>query len=178
VFCGCYPREVFDRIGFFDEAMIRIEDREFNARLRHNGGRILLDPALTCTYHPRTQLITYLKWTFSGPFRIFYSRKLTRTSLVSLRNLAPAAFAMYHLALPIEIWLFGWRALLPLFAYTLVAVFASVQEATLHKRWKVVLLLPSLFYTTHLLYGLGSIWGWVRSFLPLPPPVPEGKFSH
>lgn len=34
VFGGCYRREVFDRIGLFNEALIRGQDREFNVRLR------------------------------------------------------------------------------------------------------------------------------------------------
>jgi cellulose synthase/poly-beta-1,6-N-acetylglucosamine synthase-like glycosyltransferase len=178
VYCGCFPREVFDRVGFFDESMIRIEDREFNARIRQKGGRILLDPALTCTYYPRTHIRTYLKWTFSGPFRIFYSRRLTDTPLVSARNLAPAAFILYHLLLPIGFWLIGWPAFLPLAAYVLTAIWAACSEAMLYRRWTVAVLLPPLFYMTHLLYGVGSIWGWLRSLLPIAPPRPEGKFSH
>jgi glycosyltransferase involved in cell wall biosynthesis len=178
VYCGCYPRAVFDRVGFFDESMIRIEDREFNARLRQAGGRILLDPALTCTYHPRTQFRSYLKWTFSGPFRVFYSRRLTRTRLVNARNFVPAIFVLYHLALPSVLWLVGWTAILPLAAYLLLALWAGAEEAWMHRRWVVLLLLPPLFYLTHLLYGIGSLWGILRSVLPMPPPAPEGRFAH
>jgi glycosyltransferase involved in cell wall biosynthesis len=178
VYCGCYPRAVFDRIGLFDEAMIRIEDREFNSRLRQAGGRILLDPTLTCTYYPRTQLGPYLKWTFSGPFRIFYSRRLTSTPLVSLRNLPPLAFVVYHLALPVMFAWVGWVAFLPLAAYFLAAIGAAAQEVVMHRRAAVLFLLPPLFYVTHLLYGVGGLWGWLRSLLPMKPPTAEGKFSH
>ena len=178
VFCGCYRRSVFERIGFFDEAMIRIEDREFNARLRQAGGRILLDPALTCVYHPRTRLVPYLRWTFSGPFRLFYSRRLTRTRMLSRRNLVPMAFVLYHMALPAACWLLGWPALLPLVVYAMVDLGAAVREARRYRRLSVLLLLLPLFYVTHLVYGVGSLWGWLRSLLPLPPPAPESKFAH
>ena len=178
VFCGCYPRAVFDRIGYFDESMIRIEDREFNARLRQAGGRILLDPTVTCVYHPRTQLRSYLRWIFSGPFRVFYSRRLTRTRLFGARNLVPAAFVLYHLVLPVAIWLIGWIAVFPLIVYALLAVVASIGEARLHRRWVMLLLLPPLFYLTHWSYGVGSLWGILRSILPMPAPSPEGKFAH
>lgn len=178
VYCGCYPRAVFDRIGLFDEAMIRIEDREFNSRLRRAGGRILLDPSLTCTYYPRTQLGPYLKWTFSGPFRIFYSRRLTATPLVSFRNLPPLAFVAYHLLLPAAFLLLGWAVFLPLAAYFLAALGAAAQESLMHRRMAVLVFLPPLFYLTHLLYGVGGWWGWLRSLLPLKPPTAEGKFSH
>ena len=40
VYLGCWPREVFDRIGFFDDELVRNQDDEFNLRLVRNGGRI------------------------------------------------------------------------------------------------------------------------------------------
>ena len=178
VYCGCYPRWVFKRIGMFNEQMIRIEDREFNARLRAAGGKILLDPSLTCTYHPRTQLFSYVKWTFSGPFRLFYSRRLSTARLLHLRNYVPLGFVVYHLTLPALLLKTGWWPLSPLAIYTLLALGASVTEARLHRRATLILPLITLFYLTHLIYGLGSLWGLLRSLLPLPPPPPEGKFSH
>lgn len=178
VYCGCYPRRVFDAIGWFDESMIRIEDREFNARLRAAGGRILLDPSLTCTYHPRTQLGHYLRWTFSGPFRIFYSRRLTSTPLVRPRNYIPLLFALYHLILPFAIRPGGVWAWVPLGLYGLLAIGAAIGEARVYRRPALVFVLVPLFYLTHLIYGLGGLWGCVRALLPLPAPRPEGKFSH
>ena len=41
---GCYRREVFDRIGLFDEELVRNQDDELNLRLIKHGGRILLSP--------------------------------------------------------------------------------------------------------------------------------------
>ena len=41
---GCYRRDVFDRIGKFDEDLLRNQDLEFNLRLRKRRGRILLVP--------------------------------------------------------------------------------------------------------------------------------------
>ena len=41
---GCYRREIFDRIGLFDEELIRNQDDELNFRLIRRGGRVLLPP--------------------------------------------------------------------------------------------------------------------------------------
>ncbi|GJQ23461.1 MAG: hypothetical protein HBSAPP01_12510 [Candidatus Brocadia sapporoensis] len=41
---GCYKREVFQRIGLFDEDLVRNQDDEFNLRLTKNGGKLLLVP--------------------------------------------------------------------------------------------------------------------------------------
>src|SRR5262249_46312079 len=40
VYLGCWPKEVFDRIGFFDEDLVRNQDDEFNLRLLRSGGKI------------------------------------------------------------------------------------------------------------------------------------------
>ena len=45
VYLGAWRRDVFERIGFFDEELVRDQDDEFNYRLRATGGRVLLTPA-------------------------------------------------------------------------------------------------------------------------------------
>ena len=37
---GCWRKEVFDRIGLFDEELVRNQDDEFNLRLTRAGGKI------------------------------------------------------------------------------------------------------------------------------------------
>ena len=39
VYMGAWPRQVFDRIGPFDEEQVRNQDDEFNYRLLERGGR-------------------------------------------------------------------------------------------------------------------------------------------
>ncbi len=57
VFGGCYRKEVFDRIGVFDEQLVRNQDDEFNHRLIARGGRILLVPDVVSYYYPRRSLV-------------------------------------------------------------------------------------------------------------------------
>src|SRR2546426_333435 len=56
VYLGAWPREVFDRIGGFDEEMVRNQDDELNFRLVQSGGHIWLDPSIRSTYHSRGRL--------------------------------------------------------------------------------------------------------------------------
>ena len=49
-------REVFERIGLFDEAMVRNQDIEFTTRARAAGFDVLTDPALKCRYSPPSTL--------------------------------------------------------------------------------------------------------------------------
>lgn len=50
---GSYKRQLFEKIGYFDESLLANEDYEFNTRIRQSGGRIWLDPAIQCTYFAR-----------------------------------------------------------------------------------------------------------------------------
>lgn len=90
---GVYRREVFDRIGTFDEAFIRNQDDELNLRLTRAGGKILLVPTLRIRYFVRDSIrmlarqyyqYGYWKW------RVF--RKHGR--FASLRHVAPSAFLL------------------------------------------------------------------------------------
>src|SRR6185369_10491394 len=39
VYLGCWPRDVFDRFGLFDEGLVRNQDDEFNLRLTKGGAK-------------------------------------------------------------------------------------------------------------------------------------------
>src|SRR5258708_10265827 len=49
---GAFRREIFDRVGMYNEKLVRNQDNELNARIRKAGGRIYLTPTLTTQYNP------------------------------------------------------------------------------------------------------------------------------
>jgi glycosyltransferase involved in cell wall biosynthesis len=65
VFGGCYRREVFDRVGFFNENLVRGQDMEFNLRLKKAGGKTLLVPDIVSNYYARSDIKSFCKhnWT-------------------------------------------------------------------------------------------------------------------
>ena len=56
VYLGCWPRWVFDRVGMFDEELVRNQDDELSYRIRQAGGTILFDPSIEVAYRPRESL--------------------------------------------------------------------------------------------------------------------------
>ena len=54
VYMGAWRREVFDKVGGFDEELVRNQDDEFNYRLRASGGKILLSPTINSRYYNRS----------------------------------------------------------------------------------------------------------------------------
>jgi glycosyltransferase involved in cell wall biosynthesis len=49
---GAYRKEIFARCGQYNETLIRAQDCELHARIRHVGGRIYQTPELLTHYYP------------------------------------------------------------------------------------------------------------------------------
>jgi lipopolysaccharide/colanic/teichoic acid biosynthesis glycosyltransferase/glycosyltransferase involved in cell wall biosynthesis len=188
VFPGCWRRRVFEKIGLFNEFMVRAEDREFYARLARAGGSVFVDPSLRLTYFPRTGLGTYVRYCAINGFWVFYARRFTRTRLIFWRNLVPLAFVLWHLAAilvgvllpPLLPFL-----LAPIAAYWGLNALISVQLAWTHRNAALFPCLFVLFPLTHYPYGLGSLYGWLRATVEGkhasrkdPAPSPPGAEVH
>ncbi len=65
---GAYRRDVFDRVGLFDEKLVGNEDDEFNYRLRRDGGKLFLTSAIKSFYYTRASLRALWKQYFSYGF--------------------------------------------------------------------------------------------------------------
>lgn len=166
VFCGCYRRHVFDRIGLFNEKLIRTQDREFNERLRAAGGKIMLDPAARCTYFPRTEWATYCQWNYQGAYWLYYASRFTTTRMKSWRNLLPTGFVLWHLLTLVLSFVLPIAAAVmavPILCYWLLNAFVSLRTAGREKSPGMMLPLMLLFATTHYSYGLGALHGWLAA---------------
>jgi succinoglycan biosynthesis protein ExoA len=50
---GAFRRDVFEKVGLFDESLVRNQDYEFNVRIRAAGERVHFDPRIRFAYTPR-----------------------------------------------------------------------------------------------------------------------------
>lgn len=164
VFGGCYRRAVFDRIGLFDEALTRAQDRELNDRLRQAGGKILLLPDITCVYYPRSDYREFCSWIFEAGYWPFAASRSVGRWIGSWRNVVPAGFVLT---------VAGGALLSPfsrrvrrltgavLFAYASAALASSARLALRNRDPRLLAGMPLVFGTTHVVYGAGSIWALV-----------------
>ena len=160
VFGGCWRREVFERVGKFNERLARGQDMEFNIRLKRAGGKILLDPAIESRYFARAAPGAFLKhnWT-NGVWAVLpfgYSRQMP----VKARHLAPLAFvsALGASAWPGLHWLLAAVAA----PYVALSLAVSCAAAWREKNVRLAALLPVVFFGLHFAYGMGSAWGVAR----------------
>ncbi|MGA3187349.1 MAG: glycosyltransferase family 2 protein [Bryobacteraceae bacterium] len=159
VFGGCWRRELFSRLGGFNERLARGQDIEFNLRLRRAGGIILLDPAIVCDYYARTNLASFWKHNFANGVWAVLPFARTDVIPVRARHLIPLAFVT---ALAASFLLpFPWSIAVPA-AYLAANLAASVKIALDLRQALYLALLPVVFASLHLAYGLGSAWGCLQ----------------
>ena len=163
VFGGCWRREVFDRLGGFNEKLVRGQDLEFNLRLRNSGGRILLAPDLETRYYARATLPSFWRHNWSNGVWVLLAFAFSEVMPVRLRHLAPLAFVC---ALGLGTAAVGFAHwILPAIAlpYLALNLGASTQAAWRERNWKLLFLLPVTFLSLHVPYGAGSLWGALQA---------------
>ena len=163
VYLGAWRRDLFDRIGNFDETMVRNQDDEFNYRLRAQGGKILLDPTIKSEYQNRATPRALWKQYFQyGYWKVRVLQKHPRQ--MQLRQFVPPLFVatVVLLALLAVVIKAAWLPLLGVLTlYVLASVIGSVLTAV-RSSLQVLPLLPLTFALIHFAYGLGFLFGLIR----------------
>jgi succinoglycan biosynthesis protein ExoA len=160
VFGGVYRREVFDKIGLFDEELVRNQDDELNLRLTRAGGKIWQSPLIKSWYRPRTsfkdlwrQYVQYGYW----KVRVIQKHRMP----ASVRQLVPGCFVLsLTLSAITSLWVSSaaWFLATLLSAYLACNVIASCITAA-RTNWRLLPLLPAIFACYHFAYGYGFLRG-------------------
>ncbi|RLL89269.1 glycosyl transferase [Mesotoga sp. HF07.pep.5.2.highcov] len=161
---GFYRKEVFEKIGLFNENLVRNQDIEFNLRLKRSGGKILLSPELEITYYSRSDLKGFLKNNFGNGFWVVFASRFSKTPF-SARHLVPMIFTLFLLFgvfLPFFPPALTYFWLIPLLLYLTMDLIFSVRIMGQCSEKSSLLLAMVLFPLLHLAYGLGSIAGLLR----------------
>ena len=164
---AAYRKAVFDKVGGFNENLVRTEDNELHYRMRQAGYRFCQCPEIVSYLHARSTLRGMLNQKWGNGFWVGATLPICPGCL-SLYNFVPAVFALVFLSAV------GWCVQnLSLFAlvflgliYGLAAFAAAVREIVREPHWGVkalLLLLPPFFLMMHLAYGLGTLLGLIFS---------------
>jgi len=163
VYLGAYRRELFDRIGLFDEEMVRDQDDEFNYRLRAQGGRIRLCPQIRSEYTNRSSPSRLWKQYYEyGYWKVRVLQKHPRQ--MSWRHFMPPAFVL-ALSSGVVLLFFGmpWSLLITAGSYILACSAASMWVAA-KSGIRYLCTLPAVFAILHMSYGVGFLVGLIRFF--------------
>ena len=185
VFGGCYRRDVFAKVGRFNEQLVRGQDFEFNVRLHRAGLKTLLVPSIRSVYFARSTLSDFLNHNWANGIWAILPFRYSEVVPVSFRHLVPMLFVGMLLTLGVLGMLVPAAAIVALailVAYTAVTVLVSIVIAVEQRDPRLILVMPVVFWSLHLTYGFGSLWAAVRSVnaiwrhasLALPIPTRKG----
>ena len=156
---GVFPREVFAKVGFFDERLTRNQDNEFNARLRRYGYKIAFDPAIKTNYKNQAGLSGLVRQAFFTGMWNVYTLRLHPYSF-QWRRFIPSVFVLYLITLICSLALctgnFVVAYSVPFCIYSFLNLFFSSRlgfSATVSLRVFVT------FFVYHVCYGSGTLFG-------------------
>jgi glycosyltransferase involved in cell wall biosynthesis len=157
---GFFKRELFTKIGYFNEKLIRCQDYEYNRRIIKNNGIIWRDPAIRVFYFNQPTLYKFLKKqiTLEAPFNpyMWYLAPYT----FAYRHGITGIFTMSFLIGLILSFFFTWAKiafLSVMLLYLCLAVASAIQQAIRYKEPLHILTMPFAFFSYHFLHGTG-IW--------------------
>ncbi len=164
VFGGCYRKEVFDKIGMYNEDLIRSQDMEFNLRMKKAGLKTLLIPDIVSRYYARSTLISFTKHNFTNGVWAILPFKYSSIIPVSLRHFVPLLFVLGLgvsglLALFSKISFFFFIAIV--LSYMILNMYFSIDIAVKNRDLSLLFVSPLIFLLLHISYGIGSAAGAV-----------------
>jgi len=167
VYLGCWKKSTLERIGFFDEELVRNQDDELNLRIKRLGGKIWQSPLIKSWYYPRASLSALFKQYMQYGYwkvRVIQKHKLP----ASFRHIVPGLFVSCLI-------IFGGLAFISSFAliiffslaivYILGSALATLFTCKLPSNWRFIPIMPCVFAAYHFGYGYGFIRGAVDFLL-------------
>jgi glycosyltransferase involved in cell wall biosynthesis len=159
---GAFRRDLFEKVGGFDETLLTNEDYEFNARIRLGGGHIWLDPQIRSVYYARESLAALGRqyWRYG-----FWKYRMLRRypSTLRWRQALPPLFVLGLLLGLIFAWIpvIGWLLILSAAVYTLTLLVAGFLEALKRRQALLIAGLPLAIACMHLSWGSGFLWSMI-----------------
>lgn len=162
VFHGAYRKEVFEKAGLFNENLGRTEDNEMHYRICKEGYKICYRPDIISYQHIRS--------TWRGMIR----QKYGNGYWIGLTlGICPYCFSMYHfvplcfvLAIIISSIMAFTGMVLPLLIiagiYAIANLLMSIIAVTKEKKYWQYILLPFIFLSLHISYGVGTLVGIIK----------------
>lgn len=160
---GAFRRQIFEKVGLFNEKLGRNQDIEFNSRIVRGGGKIYLSPEIKSYYYNQSTLKGLWRQNSRNGMWNIFTLSVNKHAL-SLRHLIPLFFTLSLLCcLPLSIisslFLLIFSFIVSVYLITSMAVSLKI---ALKEGYKMIGALPIAFAVLHFSYGFGCLWGLIR----------------
>jgi succinoglycan biosynthesis protein ExoA len=177
---GFFKRSLFERIGFFDERLVRAQDYEFNRRIIASGGTVWRNPDIRVWYHNQPTLRGFFRKQIGkdAPYNVYmwyvapyaFTWRHGITGLFAGGVIGGACAAIRHRRFRLV-----YAGVLAL--YAALAVASSIQQAIRYGVARHVVCLPWCFGAFHLSHGLGILGALTRLATGTAPVQQKGPLS-
>ena len=156
-----YPYWVFEKIGFFDEQLVRNQDDDFNFRVTENGGKIYFEHDISLRYYVRANFKGLYKQFFQyGYWKVFVNKK--HKTITTTRQMIPPLFVLFLILFPFTFIINEYLAIISslfLLIYCLLAIYFAVKNGKgIIEKLGILKTFPIL----HISYGLGYLKGIIH----------------
>ena len=162
---GFFNRQLFNKIGYFDQRLVRAQDFEFNSRIHYFKGKVWLNPKIQVTYFNQPDLASFYKKQFykEAPYNAYmwkvalyyFTIRHGITSVFTLGIFWGSIFSFFSLYIKN-----AFLAVLVL--YLTLAIISSLSALTSFKEIWFILILPICFFLFHFIHGLGLLIGLLK----------------
>ena len=162
---GFFKRAIFERVGLFDERLLRAQDYEMNRRIIHNGGKVWLNPHIQVRYYQQPDLISFIRKQIvhEAPYNAYmwyvapyaFALRHAVTGVFALGVLAGLALSPFSHV--VRVAFLGVMAL-----YLALAIVSGIQQAIRYREPRHVIFAPIGFFLFHFLHGIGVLIGLMR----------------
>ena len=155
-----YRREVYTRVGLYDERLRRTEDNDMHYRMHQAGYKFFFSPDIVSYHAARSTLRGQLKQKWGNGYWIGRTMRI-QPRCFAPRHLIPAVFVLALLGSlllsPLCIWPLALLSAVYLSADLLFAVKSAFEQE--QSRLLCLCTLPFLFPAVHIVYGAGTLLG-------------------
>jgi len=161
---GCYRRDIFEKVGLYDERLVRNQDVELNKRIKRMGGKIYIVPEIECTYYARETFKDLAKNNFeNGRWNILTAYYTKTFSSLSFYHFVPLLFVLslfFSLIFSLVDKKFLLLFLAIFISYFIIILIRSWQIKQKTTLWHQI----TAFWVLHFSYGVGSLVGLIDVF--------------
>lgn len=162
MFHAAYRREVFEKVGGFNENLGRTEDNELHYRMRKLGYRLCFNQDIISYQHTRNSLKKMMKQKYSNGYWIGLTSGISMGCL-SIYHFIPLVFVLGIISTTaLAVLAYSIFAKIMWGSYIIVSLFMAILSIKKEKFNITLLSLPILFFLLHISYGAGTLWGLIK----------------
>lgn len=156
-----YRKDIFDKVGYFDEKLVRHQDNDMHKRIKDVGGKFYLDIRMKANYYCRDTILKLLNQMFSIGR---YLPDIMGDGSLSIRHFAPFLFYSFLtilLLIGLISNIFIYFALFVFISY-LGVIFIDLFFRAIKKKNIFIFLNFFIIPLMHFSYGFGTIVGLIK----------------